>query len=52
MIDPTVDTAPSPALPELSRREQVTSRLHPDSAWVLARFSLDAVMLLAATLAA
>jgi len=52
MIDPTVTTAPARVLPEASRREQLTSRLHPDSAWALARFSLDAVMLLAAALAA
>ncbi len=37
----------------LTRREQLTSRLHlqPDAAWALARFSVDATMLLAAALA-
>ena len=51
--------APPPALPtaqpleDLSRREQLASllRLRPDSAWALARFSLDAIMLVAAALA-
>jgi len=52
MIDHEITSVPPRALPATSRRGQITSRLHPDSAWTLARFSLDAVMLLAAALAA
>ena len=53
-------TAPPAGLPsaqpleeDLTRREQLASlfRLRPDSVWALARFSLDAVMLVAAALA-
>jgi exopolysaccharide biosynthesis polyprenyl glycosylphosphotransferase len=60
VIEPTITTAPTPALPaapqleQLSRRGQLASRLSflgPDAAWALARFSLDATMLLAAALA-
>jgi exopolysaccharide biosynthesis polyprenyl glycosylphosphotransferase len=59
MIEPTLTTAPTPTLPStqpleaLTRREQLASRLRlgPDSAWSLARFSLDAAMLVAAALA-
>jgi exopolysaccharide biosynthesis polyprenyl glycosylphosphotransferase len=59
MIDPTITTATPAALPSaqpleaLTRREQLATRFHlrPDSAWALARFSLDATMLLAAALA-
>ncbi|MDP9491541.1 MAG: sugar transferase [Actinomycetota bacterium] len=58
MIDP-ITTAQPAALPStqpleaLTRREQLASRLHlrHDSAWALARFSLDATMLMAAALA-
>jgi exopolysaccharide biosynthesis polyprenyl glycosylphosphotransferase len=54
VIDPTVTTAPprelaGPAAEPLSRRR---SRLRPDTAWALARLSLDSGMLLAASLAA
>lgn len=61
MIDPTITTAAAGrALPSaqpleaLTRREQLASRfrLHPDSVWALARFSLDGTMLGAAALAA
>jgi exopolysaccharide biosynthesis polyprenyl glycosylphosphotransferase len=58
MSEPTVTarrtvTAAQP-LEAVTRREQLASRfrLRPDSAWTLARFSLDAMMLLAAALAA
>jgi exopolysaccharide biosynthesis polyprenyl glycosylphosphotransferase len=59
LIEPNMTAAPPPALPtaqpleDLSRREQLASllRLRPDSAWALARFSLDAIMLVAAALA-
>jgi exopolysaccharide biosynthesis polyprenyl glycosylphosphotransferase len=60
MIDPTITTSaagralPSPQLEVLTRRKQLAARLrlHPDTAWGLARFSLDATMLAAAALAA
>jgi exopolysaccharide biosynthesis polyprenyl glycosylphosphotransferase len=59
LIDPNATAAPPPALPtaqpleDLTRREQLASRfrLRPDTAWALARFSLDAIMLVAAALA-
>jgi exopolysaccharide biosynthesis polyprenyl glycosylphosphotransferase len=59
LIDPNATAAPPPARPtaqpleDLTRREQLASlfRLGPDSAWALARFSLDAIMLVAAALA-
>jgi exopolysaccharide biosynthesis polyprenyl glycosylphosphotransferase len=58
MIDPSVtarQTLPAPQpLENATRREQLASRsrLRPEFGWALARFSLDAVMLLAAALAA
>src|SRR3712207_2089285 len=57
-MEPTVNTVttavPSPPVLEaLPRREQVARRyrIAPDTAWALARFSLDATMLGAAALA-
>jgi exopolysaccharide biosynthesis polyprenyl glycosylphosphotransferase len=57
VIDPTVTTAPprelaGPAAEPLSRPDRGASRLRPETAWALARLSLDAGMLLAASLAA
>ena len=58
MIDRSVtarQTLPAPqSLENATRREQLGSRfrLRPESGWALARFSLDAMMLLAAALAA
>jgi exopolysaccharide biosynthesis polyprenyl glycosylphosphotransferase len=55
MIERTITRAPRSALPleALTRREQLASRLRlrPDTAWALARFSLDSTMLFAAALA-
>jgi exopolysaccharide biosynthesis polyprenyl glycosylphosphotransferase len=55
LIDRTITSAPRSALPArtLTRREHVASRLRlrPDTAWALARFSLDATMLVVAGLA-
>jgi exopolysaccharide biosynthesis polyprenyl glycosylphosphotransferase len=60
-VRPTATTAPAPQsvggaapLAETGRRGQLASRLRlrSDSAWALARFSLDATMLVAAGLAA
>ncbi|HET9322310.1 MAG TPA: sugar transferase [Gaiellaceae bacterium] len=57
MIEPTATTAPArrlpgPAAEPLSRPDRRRSRLRPDTGWVLARLSLDAGMLLAASVAA
>jgi exopolysaccharide biosynthesis polyprenyl glycosylphosphotransferase len=59
MIERTIPTMTGSALPAsppaeaVTRRDQLASRfrLHPDSVWALARFSLDATMLGAAALA-
>jgi exopolysaccharide biosynthesis polyprenyl glycosylphosphotransferase len=59
MIDPNVRAAPPSALPGAQQLEAPTRtariatrlRLGPDSAWSLARFSLDLTMLVAAALA-
>jgi exopolysaccharide biosynthesis polyprenyl glycosylphosphotransferase len=56
LIDPTITTAPRRALQAtraLTRREQAASRrrLRPDTVWALARFSLDATLLVVAGLA-
>ena len=59
MSEPTVTTGPARALPTAqprqaeARREQLAARfrLRPDFPWALARFSLDAIMLVAAALA-
>jgi exopolysaccharide biosynthesis polyprenyl glycosylphosphotransferase len=55
LIDPTITSAPRTALPPRTHapRQQVESRLRlrPDTAWALAKFSLDATMLVLAGLA-